>query len=213
MIIIRIIIKFVYYNKMNPKYINVKVGLSDGQKNKIKNSISRGAESISIRLSHENLNGDDIIALTKSQINKLEKAIDFSKGVTIKMSKTQIAHNMKIDGGFLPVLAGLAAKVLPLLTSTVLPALGVGALSGLASSGVNKILGNGLYLKPKNGGCCCKVETDGCGLYLSPTNGKALESLGSGLYLFKEGRAYDGSGLLLGENSPFKNVPILGLLL
>ena len=33
---------------------------------------------------------------------------------------------MKIEGGFLPALAGLY----PFLTGTVLPALGVGALSG-----------------------------------------------------------------------------------
>ena len=41
---------------------------------------------------------------------------------------------MKIDGGFLPALAGL----IPFLTGTALPALGVGALSGLASTGVQK---------------------------------------------------------------------------
>ena len=50
---------------------------------------------------------------------------------------------MKIEGGFLPALAGL----IPLLTGTVLPALGVGALSGLARTGVQKVIGNGLYLK------------------------------------------------------------------
>ena len=41
---------------------------------------------------------------------------------------------MKIEGGFLPMLAGYIL----LLTGTVLPALGVGALSGLASTGVQK---------------------------------------------------------------------------
>ena len=76
------------------------------------------------------------------------------------MSKTQIAHNSKIEGGFIPALAGL----IPFLTGTVLPALGVEALSGLASSGVQKLFGNGLYLK--NGGCVCRTETDGKGLYL-----------------------------------------------
>ena len=47
------------------------------------------------------------------------------------MSKTELAHNMKTEGGFLPVLAGL----IPFQTGTVLPALGVEALSGLASNG------------------------------------------------------------------------------
>ena len=63
--------------------------------------------------------------------------------MTIRMSKTQLAHNMKIEGGFLPALAGL----IPFLTGTVLPALGFGSLSGLASTGVQKLIGNGLYLK------------------------------------------------------------------
>ena len=50
--------------------------------------------------------------------------------MTIRMSNTHLAHNMKIEEGFLPVLAGL----IQFLTGTVLPALGVGALSGLAST-------------------------------------------------------------------------------
>jgi len=41
---------------------------------------------------------------------------------------------MKVLGGFLLLLAGLASQALPFLIGTVLPALGVGALSGLAST-------------------------------------------------------------------------------
>ena len=48
---------------------------------------------------------------------------------------------MKVQGGFIPLLAGLASQALPFLTGTVLPALGVGALSGLASTGVQKLVG------------------------------------------------------------------------
>ena len=40
------------------------------------------------------------------------------------MSKSQVAYNMKVQGGFLPLLAGLASQALPFLTCTVLPALG-----------------------------------------------------------------------------------------
>ena len=67
------------------------------------------------------------------------KAHEEKKGMRIRMSKTQLAHNMKIEEGFLPALAGL----IPFLTGSVLPALGVGALSGLASTGVQKLIGNG----------------------------------------------------------------------
>ena len=63
----------------------------------------------------------------------------------------------------------------------------------------------------------CEVETDGRGLYLEPTSGKGFgkgfSKLGDGLYLKKDGKIYDGKGLLLGPNSPFKNIPILGMLL
>ena len=135
------------------------------------------------------------------------EAYEDKKGMTIRMSKTQLAHNMKIEGGFLPALAGL----IPFLTGTVLPALGVGDLSGLASTGVQKLFGNGLYLK--NGSGVCRIETDGEGLYLEPDSGKGFETVGNGLYLMKQGGLYDGRGLILGPNSPFKNILILGMIL
>ena len=75
----------------------------------------------------------------------------------------------------LPALDGL----IPFITRTVLPALGVGALSGLASTGVQRLIGNGLYLK--KGIDVCRIETDEGGLYLGPTSGKGIESVGNGL--------------------------------
>ena len=89
-----------------------------------------------------------------------------------------------------------------MLAKTVLPALGVGALTGLASSGVQKVMGSGtgpsmgqgLYLK--KGGCVCQVETDKKGLYLSPASGSGFSKVGDGLYLRRGGQLYDGKGLL-----------------
>ena len=98
------------------------------------------------------------------------------------MSKTQLAYNIEIVGGFLPALARLN----PFLTGTILPALGVRTLSELASTGVQKLTGNGLYLK--NGIGVCQIETDGEGLYLGPVNGDGFESVGNGLYLIKTRR-------------------------
>ena len=92
-----------------------------------------------------------------------------------------------------------------------MPALGVGALSGLASSGVQKLIGNGSYLMKGSG--VCRIETDGKGLYLGSASGKGFENVGNGLYLMKQGGLYDGSGIILGPNSPFKNIPILGMIL
>ena len=106
--------------------------ISEGQKDKIKKAIESNSKFITIRLGYTDLCGEDVIALTKSQVDRLVKAYEEKKGITIRMSKTQLAQNSKIEGGFLPALAGL----IPFLTGTVLPALGVGALSELASSGV-----------------------------------------------------------------------------
>ena len=104
-----------------------------------------------------------------------------------------------------------AIKALPMLVKTVLPALGVGILSGLASSGVQKVMGSGLCLK--KGGSVCQVETDRSVLYLKQYKGKRLQSYGDGLYLKQGGQLYDGKGLLLGPNSPFANIAILGAIL
>ena len=189
------------------RYINVKVNITEGQKKKLQHAIKENCSAVSIRLGHENLKGNDILAVTESQA----KAHENGKGTIIRISSEQLKHNAKVEGGFLGLLAGLAARALPMLTKTVLPALGVGALSGLASTGVQKAMGSGLYLK--KGGLVIQVETDGHGLYLKPYKGKGLESYGDGLYLKQGEKLYDGKGLLLGPNSPFANIPILGAIL
>ena len=182
------------------RYTDLKVNISEGQKQKLHSALQVGAP-VSIRLAYEDLNGSDVLALTNSQVNKMRKAYEGRKGVTIKMSKTQLSHNMKVEGGFLGMLASLAVRALPMLAKTVLPALGVGALTGLASSGVQKVMGQGLYLK--KGGCVCQVETVGKGLYLGPVSGSGFAAVGDGLYLKKGGKLYDGKSLL-------SSIPIVG---
>lgn len=208
------------------EYIEYEMNVSEGQQQKLKEA-AQSHSPVSIRFRHEDLIGKDVLSLTKTQVKRLKKAYEEGKGITIKMSKKQLDHNMRVEGGFLPMIAGLGASLLPMLAKTVLPALGVGALSGLASSGVHKIMGsgtgpstgNGLYLKKgnglylKKGGCICQIETDGKGLYLGPAHGSGLESVGDGLYLKKGGEIYNGGGLLLGPNSPFNGIPFLGALL
>ena len=188
-----------------PRYVNVKVNISEGQKQKLQTALQEGGP-VSIRLGHKDLNGEDVLALTKAQVTKITKAYQGGKGITIKMSKSQLAHNKKVEGGFIGMLASLAARALPMLAKTVLPALGVGALTGLASSGVQKVMGSGtmgqgLYLK--KGGCVCQVETDGKGLYLGPVSGSGFAAVGDGLYLKKSGKLYEGKSLL-------SSIPIVG---
>ena len=113
-------------------YVNVRVNISEGQKEKLQHAIKANCSAVSIRLGHEDLRGSDILAITNSQAKKLAKAYENGKGIMIRMSSRQLKHNRKIEGGFLGLVAGLAARVLPMIARTILPALGVGALSGLA---------------------------------------------------------------------------------
>jgi len=102
-------------------YANVKVNISDGQKEKLKKALAAGAQ-LSLHLSHSHPAGKDVMALTQSQHNKIQKAEEAGKGVNTKMSKTQVRHNMKVHGGILPLIAGLASQAIPFITGTVLPA-------------------------------------------------------------------------------------------
>ena len=112
---------------------------------------------------------------------------------------------MRAEGGFLGMLAGLASRFLPSLLG--------GLATGIISAGVEKaVKGHGIFLCKQ--GHRYRVEpVEGNGLYLSPH--PELDGVdGDGLYLRSpDGSIQDGKGLLLGANSPFKNIPILGLLL
>ena len=118
-------------------YTTVKVNISEGQKQKLQHAVNAGCSVVSIRLGHENLKGD----------KKIAKAYQNGKSIKIRMSTKQLKHNTKIEGGFLGMLAGLAARALPMIAKTVLLALGVGALPELASSGVRKAMGQVSILK------------------------------------------------------------------
>ena len=110
-------------------------------------------------------------------------------------------------GAILPALGAVARVAGPALMGVakkVLPHLATGALSGLASTGVSKLFGDGLYLK--KGGMVANVETDGKGVYLRPYKGKGLGSRGNGLYLKQGKNIYDGSGILT-------SIPIIGDIL
>jgi len=158
---------------------NVNVNKSNKQKEQLRKALAAG-DHLSLRLSHADLVGNDVINVTQSQLSRLKKAHETRKGVIIKMSKTQVARNMKIEEGFLSLLAGSASRAIPLIAKTVLPALGIGALSSLASTGVQKLVGDGLYTK--KGGCVSEVETDGKRVLLEPADGKSFKKLGNGLY-------------------------------
>lgn len=197
------------------RYTNLKVNISEGQKEKIKRAIQSGG-TVSIRLSHEDISGEHVLALTQAQINKMKTAYQSGTGVTIKMSRTQLKHNTKVEGGFIGAILPFLATAGKFLLSSVLPSLATGLLSGVGSAAgskvVDKLSGSGVMYLKKNG-MGCKVVPAGQGLYLAPWNKGG--SIGEGLYMKNGSGRYTktGSGLLLGPNSPFQNIPILGLIL
>ena len=80
------------------RYTNVKMRISEVLKDKLKKAFESNCESITIRLTFSDLHGEDVIALTKSQLDRLVEAYEEKKGMTIQISKTQLAYNMKIEG-------------------------------------------------------------------------------------------------------------------
>ena len=152
------------------------------------------------------------LLLTRAQIDSINRVRSAGKRTfkTIRLSKHQIQKNISHQGGFLSFLAGLASKALPMLAK----GLAGGFMSGVADQVLgNKKSGDGLYLFKK--GHCIKVEpVKGNGLYLTPHSSKFQNvGVGDGLYLKQGDAVHNGEGLILGKNSPFKNVPILGWIL
>ena len=258
-------------------YKEYKVNLSSGQKAKLAKAM-KDSSPITIRLSKKELVGNDEMMLTKSQINKLQKAKQKNTGAEIKISKSQIRKSVKKGGSLWSSLISLA----PFVTkgvSTVAPHLATGALSALGSLGIDKIFGKGIlpdsavkmlqkgievpvkflvnlinlremFTKAQNTLIGRGIQS-GKGIVLKPTIkqihggllgtlaaigipmaielaskifGKGLQvpkKAGMGLqvsqkpFLWQPPPFYGkwGEGLLLGENSPFSHIPILGALL
>jgi hypothetical protein len=198
------------------QYKNVKLNISEGQKDKIKKGVQAGT-GITIRLTHGDLSGEDVLALTQAQINKMMKVYHRGTGMMLKLSKTQLEHNMKVDGGFLPALLGILG---PFLLKTALPAVATGALSGLASTGISKALGSsingGSVVYIKRGGRCYKMGVLGSGLFLKPYSGGKLQSVGEGVFMRTGSGVTSAEGLITGDSPISKaisNMPVIGPLL
>ena len=172
---------------MADRYTTVNVHITDNQKDKIMKAVDNNAV-VSIRFRHEDLTGNDIVAFTKAQVKKIADAYENNKGVTIKMSKTQVQYNKKIEGGFLvPLLTAAASAILPQAASYLW----------------NKITGKGIYLKRGNG--IVKVNQYGDALWLRPY--KSDKITGEGLFL-KTGKGFERI-----KDASLNDVPILNELL
>ena len=137
------------------KYFEYGVNLSVGQKENLAKAIQTNSE-LTLRLKNNQLSGSDELMLTKTQLNKIQKAASNRTGVNLKISKSQIRKAVKQGGSLFSSLAMLGAKALPFVTkaaSKALPALATGAVSALGSLGIDKIFGKGMtggFLIPQN---------------------------------------------------------------
>ena len=111
------------------------VNLSKGQAKKVLQAHKKG-NSISIRLSKHDLNGDFKLPLTKTQLNKIQKT---QTGMDLKLSIAQLEH-MEKTGGFLPLLA-----LIPLITGALGAA---GGIAGGVASAVSFSRANAEQAKP-----------------------------------------------------------------
>ena len=193
-------------------YKPVKVNVPEAVHDRLKFSIANGNKKpISIKVKLDA--GDEsarkhTLLLTRGQIDKLERArLIGKKCATVRLSRMQVQANLKHEGGFLAMLASLAARILP----TLLGGLATGLVSGAVEKAVS---GSGLYLQKRgHGNNAARIQVvKGNGIYLTPHPPIVVD--GHGIFLKGEDdRVYSGEGLILGPNSPFKNIPILGLIL
>ena len=134
---------------------------------------------------------------TKSQINQINKAYQSGSGVVIKPTRKQI------EGGFLGTLASIGIP--------------------MAISLVSKMFGGGLQVDRRGSSNTANVyvpppppppSTYGEGYpyhFPPPFLGSWENPIGMGVK--KKKSKSKGSGLLLGKNSPFNSIPILGTIL
>ena len=182
-------------------YSGINVHVPEKFHEKIKAAVTQDrALGVKINLHNE---PNASIWVTPGQLLKIQKGvISGKKSLTIRMSRRQVKDNLKREGGFLSALLSLATKALP----TILTGLAGGVLSGAVEKAIKG--GDGLFLG-KRGYGTARVNFEGEGITLTPVEAENL----NGIYLKHDGQIYRGKGILLGPDSPFKDIPILGLLL
>ena len=134
--------------------------------------------------------------LTNAQKTLIGKGLQSGKGIVLKPTKRQI------HGGFLGTLAAIGIPMAIELASKIF---GSGAGQGLQTP--RKAGGKGLQT-PRKAAAGLQVSQKPF-LWQPPPFYGTWEGQGRGA----KGKGLQGSGLLLGDNSPFNHIPILGAIL
>lgn len=142
-------------------------------------------------------NPEHKIFVTSGQLKKIKDAVTAGKKeMTLRFSCRQSKYNVKAEGGFLAPILAAAARFLPSILAGI-----------LAGSVGHNTEGNGMFLGRKD--YTYQIRHSGEGLLFTP----AEKSKTRGLYVRHNGRIFQGEGIIFGPNSPFKNIPLLGIIL
>ena len=119
-------------------YVQYKVNVSENQVDTLKDAI-RLKKGVTLCFPKGGIRGDHVLLLTPAQINRLDKAQVQGKRIQIRLSAKQVARNVSYTGGFIGMLASLAARAIPLV-ARALPTILSGLTTGLLSGGINKAI-------------------------------------------------------------------------
>ena len=170
-------------------YKPVKVVVACAQRDKLKAQIDQ--KYLPVKIDLKDATPEDTLLLTRAQIARIEKAreLGLRKYKTIRMSRKQVEKNRSYQGGFLNLSNNNESS-----GATLSPSI---------------ISDDGLYLI-KQGHCMNVYPVQDNGLYLKEHPSNTLNNVfEDGLYLKRDNIIEHGEGIVLAENSPFKNIPIL----
>ena len=211
----------------------IQVSLSPNQKKNLSNAYHK-RETIVLRLAKDSLSGNDTLYVPQNIVKRLEKNRKLKKGMDIKLSKTNIRkQTTKQKKDILNALqtgSGVHIKPTKVQTGgflgTLLASIGV----PLAIEAIKKMTGKGApqmgQPKQRPSRSIPKPTNDDNdnqdGGFLIPTYRTPpfygnwpdqTFGMGTKKKAPKKKAQKKGKGLLLGKNSPFKNVPLLNILL
>ena len=176
-------------------YEPTRVAIACAQRDILKSLIDR--KYVPVRIDLKDTLSMDTLLLTRGQIASIEKAraLGRRKYKTIRMSRKQIEKNREYQGGYLS---------LPDYNEDN---------STKNKTGFSDAYDDGFYLIKR--GYCIKIHpVQDNGLYLETTEPfSSYDGYADGLYL-KDGQVMkNGEEILMTENGPFENYPILKWLL
>ena len=131
------------------RYTNVKVQISERQKDKLKKAFESNWKSTTIRLTFSDVHGEDIIAITNSQLDSQSDGM----GRKERHDNKNVRSTIGIQHENRRRIFTSVSRIDSIPNRNSFTRIRSWAISGLASTRVQILIGNGLYLKKRNGVC------------------------------------------------------------